>query len=110
MNTTRLRIEASVFAYQLRRDKPPWQGWFSFYLPAIRGWQAKAIAMRHAAWLKDNEAFIPQQRDEAFRPVISRPENDFLYSCPFACPVHLSPFMGVNWGEHSWNRFFSPCA
>jgi hypothetical protein len=38
---------------------------------------------RLAAWQKDNEAFIPQQRDEAFRPAISRPENDFLYSCPF---------------------------
>jgi hypothetical protein len=51
---------------------------------------------RLAAWQKDNEAFIPQQRDEAFRHAISRPENDFLLFVPIR--------------EHSWNRFFFPCA
>ena len=53
-----------------------------FFLPA----SDKRLAgkgHRLAAWQKDSEAFIQQQRDEDFRPAISRPENDFLYSCPF---------------------------
>jgi hypothetical protein len=51
-----LKLPSSLISFRLRfpsydvtrrRDKPPWQDWFSFCLPERRAWQAKAIALRH---------------------------------------------------------------
>ena len=40
--------------------------------------------------------------DDCFSRPIRPGKNHCSYSCRFACPVRRSPFMGVNWGEHSW--------